>query len=92
MEDADENLLYGLSFSGLSTGIHAYSGDVHDSTDNDFRRNTFTSTSTAIAVDNGREDLIADNTISGMSIIASGLALTVVTASSVGQPLRSLSR
>ena len=65
--DSDYNLFYGLVMGGANggTGFYAHGNAVNDSTNNEFRFNTFTGTSVGIRIDNGEADLIHYNTISG---------------------------
>ncbi len=67
--DADFNVLYGLTFGGSTggTAIHARGNGVDASTNNTFRDNQFTATFTAIRIDDGQDDVIRNNTITGAS-------------------------
>ncbi len=64
--DADYNLIYGMSFTGSGgTGINAHENTVNASTNNEFRNNVFSGTSTAIQIGGGEAYLLKDNMISG---------------------------
>lgn len=64
--DADANLFYNLGFSGSGTGIYARQSSVDSSNDNVIQRSHF-NVSTAIRIDYGQGNLIADNVIQGGS-------------------------
>ena len=66
--NATDTLLYGLTFSGNSTGIDASPDSGNNpSTGNTFLGNTFTNDWNALSIQNGDADVIQDNTISGGS-------------------------
>jgi hypothetical protein len=67
LSNADQNVIYGLQFSGNSTGIYSQASGVNTSTSNLFENNTFQNDSCAISLNNGGNDTILGNAITGGS-------------------------
>ena len=64
--DADHNLIYGLRFvGGGGTGVAIRPGVANDSTDNVVQASTFSGTDVAVRIENGSNNLVLDNTITG---------------------------
>ena len=67
LNNADQNVIYGLQFSGNSVGIDSQASGVNTSTANAIENDTFQNDSEAIYLDNGGNDTIEGNTITGGS-------------------------
>ena len=65
LNNADQNLIYNLQFSGNSTGIDSQAGGLNTLTGNTIENDTFQDDSCAISLSGGGNDTIEGNTITG---------------------------
>lgn len=68
LSGSKQNLIYGLTFQGGggNYAIYAHGNGTQNSTDNEFRANTFSNLYSAIRIDGGSNNLIRGNSISNI--------------------------
>ena len=67
LNDADQNIIYDLQFSGNSTGIDSQASGTNTLTGNTIENDTFQTDSCTIPLNNGGNDTIEGNSITGGS-------------------------